>query len=434
MDGRWDIGYMGGQQSKTVPIPSSMSADLPPGLALPMDVFPVIFQHLPQEGLCACLRVCKTFHHIITTDQVLLARLQLVRSYRQFKNYLEVGKTYYHAEYYSDIGQNDDAKFPYCDQFVVRKLSHVDKPEMHMDYASVALPGEEPSCSGSMLFSEEYMMKRNDIYGVNKFDVMLQLLEKLWAYLNSPKNAGTFSTMPFINTNMRKAVKKLKQHTKENPKFGVFAVLQAGHTQWFKEVMRLRPKDEPESSSDEELSPEVAEENVGKAPIYFCKRCQWQVGGFTCRSEKNGTCGELLVLQQDTSLRCPKGCGVMGAPVCCRRRAMKVTVDPKYTVTASSSQDDTTWEACPVFSCEKCNFGVDGIRCFTCTSTGKDVERNGFFERVWCAYVWTCPSGCGRRDRGGLTHGGFISCKCQGDKDLPLKEYSYVEKFGPPQN
>ena len=33
------------------------------------------------------------------------------------------------------------------------------------------------------------------------------------------------------------------RHTKfkENPKFSEFAVLQAGHTQWYKDVMGLRP-------------------------------------------------------------------------------------------------------------------------------------------------------------------------------------------------
>ena len=118
-----------------------MSVDLSPGVLLPRDVFPVIFRHLSQAGLCACLRACKAFYHMITSDEVLLARLQIIHSFRQFKRYLEVGKLYYHAEYYTDIGQDDEAKFPYCEQFKVTELSHRDKPEMHLSYTGVAPPG-----------------------------------------------------------------------------------------------------------------------------------------------------------------------------------------------------------------------------------------------------------------------------------------------------
>ena len=316
-------------------------------------------------------------------------------------------------------------------------LTHRDKPEMHLSFASVPPRGEQSRTTrGSMLFAEKYMMERTDIYGVNKFDVLLKLLEKLWEYVTDLDNTeGILKTPPFVNTNMRKAIKKLKRYVKGNSQFGEFAMLQAGHTQWFKKVMDLRPEKEPESSSDEELSQEVAEEDVGKIPVCFCKKCKWRVGGFTCRSAKKGTCGELLVLQHDATLRCPKGCGVMGAPICCRRRAMKAQVDPRYIISSSSSQaGDILWKACPVFSCEKCGFGVDGICCFACSLSGQDIERNGFFERVWCAYVWTCPEGSGRRDRGGLTHSGFISCKCQLEKDTPLIEHGYIAKFGYPQN
>jgi len=404
-----------------------MSADLSPGVLLPRDIFPVIFRHLSQAGLCTCLRVCKAFYHMITSDEVVLARLQIVHSFRQFSSYLEVGKHYYHAEYYTDIGQNDNAKFPFCEEFVVTELSQRDKPEMHLSYASVT-----SACTGSMLFAEKYVMGDYNIYGVSKFDVMLRLLENLWKYVTDPDKAGLLTSMPFMNRNMRKAIKKLKRHMRENPRFGEFAMLQAGQTEWYAKVMGLRPEEEPECSSDEEWSQEVPAEDTGKVPVFFCKRCQWKVGGFTCQK---GACGKLLVLQDDSTLRCPKGCGVMDAPLCCRRLAMKAQVDPCYIVRASSLQSsDISWEACPVFSCKKCGFGVGGIRCFTCSLSGQEVKRNGFFERVWCAYVWTCPTGCGRRNRGGLTHSGFISCKCQGEEKTPLEEHGYLAKFGPPQN
>ena len=404
-----------------------MSVDLTPGVLLPLDVFPIIFRHLSQAGLSTCLRVCKAFYHMITTDEVVFARLQIVYSFRQFKSYLEVGKHYYHAEYYSDIGQNDSAKFPFCEELVVSELSQRDKPEMHLSYSNIPR-----TIQGSMLFAEKYVMEGHNIYGVSKFDVMLTLLGKLWNYVTDPDNAGTLTSMPFINRNMRKAIKKLKRHMKENPKFGEFAKLQAGHTVWYQKVMGLRPEEEPECSSDEEWSQEVPAEDMGKVPVFFCKRCQWKVGGFTCQK---GACGELLVLQHDSTLRCPKGCGVMDAPICCRQRAMKAQVDPRHIIRASSPQSGSISQtACPVFSCEKCGFGVSGIRCFTCSPSGQEVVRNGFFERVWCAYVWTCPAGCGRQNQGGLTHGRFISCKCQGEKNTPLEEHGYLAKFGPPRN
>ncbi len=410
--------------------------------SLPLDVFPVIFRHLSQKGLCDCLRVCRDFHRMITTDQVLLARLQCVSSYRQFKSYLQVGRTFYRAELLFNIGQNDDAKFPYCYQFVVTKLDHArDKPEMYMEYANVTPPGDK--CS--MVFSEKVFAKFSVIYGVNKMNVMFRLLSRMWWIINNPIKIHYLATQgkvscrssptiePFLKTNMRKAIKHLKRHMAENAKFGELVMLRAAHTKWFQEVMALRPEDEPESSSDEETSPEVPREIVGKPPIYFCKiRCKRLVGGFTCRSPNgNETCGELLVIQRDTSLRCPKGCGVMAPPVCCRGRAMKVITDPRYTITASSPQKDISRIACPVFSCIRCKFGVDGIRCFTCTFTGKNIERSGTILRDWCANVWVCPKRCGIIERGGMTYGGFFSCRCQG-RDTPLVEYAYEDKFGPP--
>lgn len=236
---------------------------------------------------------------------------------------------------------------------------------------------------------------------------------------------------------MRKAIKVLKQYMTENAKFGEFSLLQAGHTQWFKAIMKLQPEEEPETSSEEDEAQEMDREQVGKVPIYYCKKCQWRVGGFTCRAlRKKISCGEVLLVQQDGSLRCPKGCGVMSAPRCCRNWTMRAEVNPMYNIGAlpSTHVDDISWDACPVFSCRKCGFGVDGIRCFTCTKAGNSVTRSGFFERVWCMYVWICPKGCGRQKRGGLTLGGFINCKCQGENGTPLIEHTYVEKFGPPQN
>ena len=53
-----------------------------------------------------------------------------------------------------------------------------------------------------MLFAEKYMMERTAIYGVNKLDVLLKLLEKLWEYVTDPDNTeGILKTLPFVNTN-----------------------------------------------------------------------------------------------------------------------------------------------------------------------------------------------------------------------------------------
>ena len=420
----------------------SLAGDMDEGVeyTLPLDVFPVIFRHLSQGTLCTCLRVCTAFRDIITGDEVLIARLQVVNSFEQLKRYMEVGRHYYCVEYYTEIGQNDMAKFPYYREYVVDKLTHRDKPEMHLHFSSPSEGKEKkPSVTGSMLFSKEITERNYDIFCINKFDLMLKLLQRLWGFVNDPDNkSGIISQLPFLDRNIRKAVKNLKRHMKENEKFGEFAMLQAGHTNWFKSVMKLKPEEEPETSSDEELTQEMGKEDIGKVPVYYCKKCRWRVGGFTCRTVKEGEempCGDVLVVQHDGSLRCPKGCGVMSVPRCCRKWAMKAQVDSKYIIGPGVSDSvEVRNESCPVFSCAMCGFGVDSIRCFTCTDTGCDVKRNGFFERVWCAYVWTCPKGCGRRDRGGLTHGGFIQCQCQGDKDTPLVEHSYVAKFGPPQN
>ena len=245
-------------------VKSIMSASV-----LPWDVFPTIFRYLPQDGLCTCLRVCKAFNRMITGDKVLLARLQAVRSYGQLESYVEKGRPYYHGEIYTDVGQNDEAKFPYCEQFVVTELKRATKPgaDMHLSYSSVPKESEkEPRCSGSMLFSEQYTMGKNghDVYGVSKYDVMLRMMEKLWKFVQSPDNAQILSQLPFLGRNMRKAVKRLKRHAKEeNASFGEFAELEAGHTKWYGEVMRTRPQDEPETSSEDELYQEMDAEDVG---------------------------------------------------------------------------------------------------------------------------------------------------------------------------
>ena len=435
---------MGNKQASGV---EPTNSDLSPGVYLPRDVFPLIFRHSSQATLCACLRVCRAFHYLISTDQVLLARLQVVHSYPQFKRYLEVGRTYYQVED-SGIGQDDDPKFPYAfyRQFLVTKLTRRDQPEMRISFSVVPPPGYT-SYSGSKIFSEELMMDGNNVYGVNKFDVMLRLLEKLCRYGKHPNNAvfKVFKAIPFlgiVNKNMRRLLKILKRRFQEDPKFGEFAVLQAGHTEWFRNLMDQPREEEPDTSSDEEQTQEMAEKDVGKVPTYFCKRCKWRVGGFTCQryAKGVGVCRELLVVDRDGSLRCPKNCGAMYAPLCCRNRQMKAQVDATYTVTASSmdhESGDVSRKAYPGFSCSKCKFAVDGICCFTCTPSGLGVERNNAFLGWRSQYqqIFTCPNGCARRESGLPCDcgSGFIKCKCQ-EMPNPLAVYGYNKRHGAPRN
>ena len=426
---------MGNKQASCV---EPTYADLSPGVYLPRDVFFLIFRHSPKATLCACLRVCRAFHYLISTDQVLLARLQVIHSYPQFKRYLEVGKTFYKTEYSE---RNDDFKFPFYKQFLVTKLTHRDQPEMHMSFSVVPPPGHT-SYSGSMIFSEELMVKSYyaPVYGVNKFDVMLRLLERIWRYVNNPliylysPTSIDYKFWPLrteiLNKNIHRAIKVLKRRFQEDPKFGEFAVLQAGHTEWFRNLMHQPREEEPDTSSDEELTQEMAEKDVGKVPTYFCDWCQWRVGGFTCRryAKGVGVCRELMVVDCDGSLRCPKNCGAMNAPLCCRNRQMKAQVDATYTVTASGmdlESADEWWKARPVFSCSKCKFDVDGICCFTCTPSGLGIELR-FIWLIGKRNLLKCPNGCARREGRGVYDSGLITCKCQEAKPNPLTVCGYV--------
>ena len=406
-------------------------ADLSPGVYLPRDVFFLIFRHSPQATLCACLRVCRAFHYLISTDQVLLARLQVIHSYPQFKRYLEVGKTYYQAEYSE---HNDDPKFPYSfyKQFLVTKLTRRDQPEMRISFSVVPPPGYT-SYSGSKIFSDKLMMDRNKVYGVNEFDVMLRVLERYWKHMNLLNSFKSYSLKRRLEIpikNMRRGIKVLKRRLQEDPKFGEFAVLQAGHAEWFRNLMDQPREEEPDTSSDEEQTQEMAEKDVGKVPTYFCNWCKWRVGGFTCRryAKGVGVCREIMVVDRDGSLRCPKNCGAMNAPLCCRNRQMKAQVDPTYTVTASGmdlESADEWWKARPVFSCSKCKFDMDGICCFTCTPSGQGIELR-FIRLIGKRKFLKCPNGCTRRSTHGVCDSGFITCKCQEAKPNPLTVCGYV--------
>ncbi|KAL9656344.1 hypothetical protein ABK040_005110 [Willaertia magna] len=178
----------------------------------------------------------------------------------------------------------------------------------------------------------------------------------------------------------------------------------------------------------------LKEEDKEKVPIYYCKFCNFNIGGFACEK-----CNELLVLspELDGSAFCKKCYGGMTRPNCCRR-PMHVKIpsfEILHPVTTTS----------PALSCSKCQFSVVGARCFTCCCLDKDdsvigsspvrgsnIEIEGFFERVWCAYVWTCGKGCGRKKRGGLYYGGVMKCKSCDNEDL--YHHEYIKINGEPCN
>lgn len=107
---------------------------------------------------------------------------------------------------------------------------------------------------------------------------------------------------------------------------------------------------------------------------------------------------------------------------------MEIRADKKYLTRFFSNN----WNGCPVFSCEKCGWGIFGIVCATnekCMQSGGSLlYREGFYERVWCSYVWKCVKGCG------LLLARNFQCWCV-DSDTHYMYFNeQVEAFGPPSN
>lgn len=91
--------------------------------------------------------------------------------------------------------------------------------------------------------------------------------------------------------------------------------------------------------------------------------------------------------------------------------------------------DDDATDLGALATCTGCGWSVAGASCAT-NHAPELLFRNGFFERVWCAYVWSCKQGCGRKAQGGLFADGTATCGCGGKMEM----LDYVERNGPPTN
>jgi len=166
---------------------------------------------------------------------------------------------------------------------------------------------------------------------------------------------------------------------------------------------------------------------------YQCGKCAWQLAGFTCAK-----CEELLLGEEDGGASCPQCEGKLQAPRCCEN-AMRLLTKSEgrgslaacATLPAAERRETVDSKLCPAFTCSACSFGVTGVRCLTCkVLTGRELERNGFFERAWGCYIWTCPNGCCRPGCGGAF--GDVSMCCARCPESEFQCSEYYEAFGPP--
>ena len=102
----------------------------------------------------------------------------------------------------------------------------------------------------------------------------------------------------------------------------------------------------------------------------------------------------------------------------------------------------------PALTCTSCGFTFDGVLCMTNHNDPKPLPRNGFFERVWCSYIWSCSEGCSRDKESGLMPRYkclyiFNSCILKyihltvnlgSTCNTNTSPLDYVEKNGPPTN
>jgi len=160
--------------------------------------------------------------------------------------------------------------------------------------------------------------------------------------------------------------------------------------------------------------------------VLECSQCDWVLGGFTCAK-----CESLLYLDADGKVACPGGHGSMNPPQCCSANMKPASQTAGTGLTPAKRRESPDQWLSPCWECEFCKFGVIGVLCMQCNSHGEEIRRNGFFERVCCSYVWTCPKGCARKKEGGVFHEATVLCGCdKGNMGCP----EYYARFGPPMN
>jgi len=270
---------------------------------------------------------------------------------------------------------------------------------------------------------------QNSVFQVNFENALLDLAIQLHQYLDIEGTADKEQQF-----NMNRAIHKIKEHFRSSKELNKLMNERFAN---FQEYLQDKTEFSYESSSDEEDSwkkdQTLPEDCLDKPGIFTCKRCKWKIGGVTCETIKNGqVCGEILLLKQNGFSYCPRGCGEIYPPKCCAKKMIASFESDHIIAPFPRNQERNTDDCCPVFTCKKCSFSVDGFMCYSCSKSGNHLRRSGFFERVWCSYVWVCQSSCGRDTKGGLMHGNITKCgKCNASS---MREMQYEEINGPPQN
>jgi hypothetical protein len=97
----------------------------------------------------------------------------------------------------------------------------------------------------------------------------------------------------------------------------------------------------------------------------------------------------------------------------------------------------------PMTTCSTCGWSIEGMLCAREGAHSKPVSipRDGFFERVWCSYVWTCEGDCPGAGKGTFATGSCF-CDCKGPtvyrgSEVPgsfMHVVNYEERHLPPFN
>lgn len=141
-------------------------------------------------------------------------------------------------------------------------------------------------------------------------------------------------------------------------------------------------------------------------------------------------CGCTLKVSADGELSCPRGHGA-GELHCLGHGQLLPSVIPAPAGIADAVEETGVDES-PLLTCNRCGWSVDGALCVSeAHEDPLPLPRNGFFERCFCAYVWSCQHGCSRKpDDGGLFTRGSLTCRCGGE----MHAFDYEERHGPPAN
>jgi len=389
------------------------------------EIIYLILLECDKKTLHQFSRVSKEYNKYITQDNsVLRATVFWTTAYEQFLKWMEVGRTFYGSDVYTDIGQMDNAKYPYLRRETITKIN---KGPNNPSYES---KGDNFTRSSKL---DSHILSYHNVKTITLEQGILMILKMITEMLTE-KNL-----LDFVQKNIKIARQRIKKQVLANPDLKRLMYKHFSKEEWF--VNYMKEKDhEYRSSSDEEANVKreqnILDDMVGKNVVYTCKRCGIVMAGFTCckvKAPQSTHCETLLLLRKNGNAYCPKNCGEIKPPICCRKR-MIASHDPSLQIVANKGQTRNTDESCPVLSCENCTFALDGINCYKCEKQGSRVQRNGFFERVWCAYVWTCPNSCGRKERGGTLASNMMECMCSPTDTTMLSIAQYEAIHGPPMN